>query len=99
MTSEIGLHQPCHIVFAVMSRSTAVPHVRQKGPSSFRNLIMTRMPWCPRTVASTVGTAPHSRQPECGGWAANPGCPQAAPPGGAGWGGKPCGGPKEAGCC
>ena len=37
-------HQPCHRLLAVMSRTDAIPQVRQNGPCSLRNRITTIMP-------------------------------------------------------
>jgi hypothetical protein len=55
-------HQPCHMLFAVMSRCAAMPQRRQNGPRSLRKRITTMKPWWPRIVASTAGTAPQKRQ-------------------------------------
>ena len=54
-------HQPCHRLFEVMSRTDAIPQVRQNGPCSFSHFIRMIRPWCPRTVASTAGNPPQNR--------------------------------------
>ena len=55
MIDEPIPHQPCQRLFAVMSRTDAIPQVRQNGPCNFRNRMMMIRPWWPRTVASAAG--------------------------------------------